>query len=83
MKRFQNILFVIDEQSAHEQALDRVSWLSKANGALVMGTLARTGITGLFIGNTAETILNHITCSVLTVKAKGFVSPVELEGATS
>lgn len=50
---------------------------------LVMGTLARTGIAGLFIGNTAETILNHVTCSVLTVKAKGFVSPVELEGATS
>jgi nucleotide-binding universal stress UspA family protein len=50
---------------------------------LVMGTLARTGVAGLFIGNTAETILNHVTCSVLTVKAKGFVSPVELEGATS
>ena len=50
---------------------------------IVMGTLARTGVAGLFIGNTAETILNHVSCSVLTVKAKGFVSPVELEGASS
>jgi nucleotide-binding universal stress UspA family protein len=49
---------------------------------LVMGTLARTGIAGLFIGNTAETVLNRLDCSVLTVKPKGFVSPVQLaEGA--
>ncbi|MCK0149895.1 universal stress protein [Marivita sp. S6314] len=44
---------------------------------IVMGTLARTGVAGLFIGNTAETILNNVTCSVLTVKAHGFVSPIE------
>ncbi|SHG74949.1 universal stress protein [Marivita hallyeonensis] len=50
---------------------------------IVMGTLARTGVAGLFIGNTAETILNHVSCSVLTVKAKGFVSPVALEGGAA
>ena len=44
---------------------------------LVMGTLCRTGIPGFFIGNTAETILNQVDCSVLTVKPKGFVSPVK------
>lgn len=43
---------------------------------VVMGTLARTGVAGLFIGNTAETILNRVSASVLTVKAEGFVSPV-------
>lgn len=43
---------------------------------LVMGTVCRTGIPGFFIGNTAETILNQVDCSVLTVKPKGFVSPV-------
>lgn len=47
---------------------------------LVMGTLARTGIAGLFIGNTAETVLNRVGCSVLTVKPKGFTSPVTLDG---
>lgn len=44
---------------------------------LVMGTVARTGIKGLIIGNTAEVILNGIHCSVLVVKPDGFVSPLE------
>ena len=47
---------------------------------LVMGTVARTGIPGFFIGNTAETILNRIDCSVLAVKPEGFLTPVTLEG---
>lgn len=42
---------------------------------LVMGTLARTGVPGLIIGNTAEDILNSIDCSVVTVKPPGYVSP--------
>ena len=46
---------------------------------IVMGTVARTGISGFFIGNTAETILNQIDCSVLAIKPPGFVSPVTLE----
>lgn len=47
---------------------------------VVMGTVARTGIPGFFMGNTAETILNQIDCSVLAVKPPGFVTPVTLEG---
>lgn len=43
---------------------------------LVMGTVARTGIPGLVIGNTAERILNRLGCSALTVKPDDFVSPV-------
>jgi len=43
---------------------------------IVMGTVARTGIPGFFIGNTAETILNNINCSVLALKPEGFISPV-------
>lgn len=43
---------------------------------VVMGTVARTGIEGLFIGNTAETILRNVDCSVLTVKPEGFKSPI-------
>jgi len=45
---------------------------------VVMGTLARTGIAGLIIGNTAEAILQQLRCSVLAVKPPGFVSPVTL-----
>ena len=45
---------------------------------VVMGTLARTGIAGLLIGNTAESVLEQLQCSVLAVKPPGFVSPVKL-----
>ncbi|WP_339644948.1 universal stress protein [uncultured Porticoccus sp.] len=50
----------------------------KAN-LVVMGTLGRTGISGLIIGNTAEAILDQLTCSVLAIKPPGFVSPVTVE----
>ncbi len=43
---------------------------------LVMGTIARTGIAGFIIGNTAEDVLNSVDCSVVTVKPPGYVSPV-------
>lgn len=43
---------------------------------VIMGTVARTGIAGLLIGNTAEAVLEQLQCSVLAVKPPGFVSPV-------
>lgn len=46
---------------------------------VVMGTVARTGIAGFFMGNTAEDILSQLDCSVLTIKPPGFISPVTLE----
>lgn len=46
---------------------------------IVMGTVARTGVRGFFIGNTAETILEQIDCSVLAIKPPRFVTPVALE----
>jgi len=46
---------------------------------VVMGTVARTGIPGFIMGNTAETILNQLDCSVLAIKPAGFVTPVTLE----
>jgi nucleotide-binding universal stress UspA family protein len=44
-----------------------------------MGTVARTGIRGFFMGNTAETILEQIDCSVLAIKPQEFVTPVTLD----
>ena len=46
---------------------------------IIMGTVARTGVPGLFMGNTAETILDQLDCSVLAIKPPGFVTPVTLE----
>ncbi len=43
---------------------------------LVLGTVARTGLSGLLMGNTAERILADVDCSVLAVKPPGFVSPI-------
>ena len=45
---------------------------------LVMGTLARTGVAGLFMGNTAEKILNSVHCSVLAMKPDGFKVSVKI-----
>ncbi len=45
---------------------------------IVMGTVARSGIPGFFMGNTAESILHQIDCSLLAVKPPSFVSPVSL-----
>ncbi len=44
---------------------------------LVMGTVARTGLPGFVIGNTAENIVQKIRCSLLALKPPGFVSPVK------
>jgi universal stress protein E len=46
---------------------------------VVMGTVARTGLAGFIMGNTAERVLGALACSVLTVKPDGFVSPVTLD----
>jgi universal stress protein E len=45
---------------------------------VVMGTIARTGISGLIIGNTAEAVFRQLMCSILAVKPPGFESPVKL-----
>ena len=43
---------------------------------IVMGTLGRAGISGLFIGNTAENVLRETHTAVLTAKPDGFITPV-------
>lgn len=45
--------------------------------AIVMGTVARLGVPGFIMGNTAEDVLNRIHCAVLALKPEGFVSPVK------
>lgn len=43
---------------------------------VVMGTVARSGLTGMMIGNTAERILDDLQCSLLALKPDSFVSPI-------
>lgn len=47
-----------------------------AADVVVMGTVARTGLSGVFIGNTAENIINTLECPILAVKPEGFQSPL-------
>jgi len=42
---------------------------------VVLGTVARHGIAGVFIGNTAEQILEMLDCEVLTLKQENFSFP--------
>jgi len=44
---------------------------------VVMGSLARSRLENAIIGSTAEKILDHLSCDVLVIKPKGFVSPVD------
>ena len=46
---------------------------------IILGTVARSGLPELLIGNTAENVLSQVDCSVLTVKPEGFITPVGLE----
>ena len=43
---------------------------------VVMGTVGRSGVQGIWLGNTAEKLLGVMDCAVLTVKPPGFVSPI-------
>lgn len=54
-------------QLVHDQAID----------LLVTGTVARSGLSGLVMGNTAERVLDAVSCSVLAVKPPGFTSPIQ------
>ena len=45
---------------------------------IVMGTICRTGLAGMLVGNTAEQLLDSVTCGVLALKPHGFVSPIRL-----
>lgn len=45
---------------------------------LAIGTMARGGIPGVFIGNTAERLLTTVHCSLLAVKPADFECPISL-----
>jgi nucleotide-binding universal stress UspA family protein len=43
---------------------------------VVMGTVGRSGVKGMLIGNTAESVLLQLKCSVLALKPKNFLCPI-------
>lgn len=70
----------IDDPGVHlVKAVPTQGILERAEQAdlIVMGTVGRTGIPGLFIGNTAENVMQNTEASILAVKPSGFRSPLE------
>jgi universal stress protein E len=49
-------------------------------GILVMGAVSRSGLKRIFIGNTAEKVLDALSCDVLVVKPASFTSRVSERG---
>jgi nucleotide-binding universal stress UspA family protein len=62
---------------------DAISSFARDNHVdlIVMGTVAKTGVSGLLTGNTAEQTLDQIRCSILALKPSGFVCPIQLDDA--
>lgn len=65
----------------HGQPENAIPTFVERNGVdiLVMGTVARTGVPGFLIGNTAENVLQKVSCSLLALKPEGFVCPVRID----
>jgi len=63
------------------QPYEVISGFASQSDITVMGTISRTGIDGLLIGNTAERILRRVDSSVLAVKPDGFRTPLRFEHA--
>lgn len=61
-------------------ASEEIPRFAEDNGIdlVVMGTVGRGGVAGVFIGNTAEDVLQSVRCPVLAVKPPGFTTPVRL-----
>jgi len=70
------------EQRIHHirgEAAELLALFAKEKGVdiMVMGTIARTGITGFLIGNTAENVFEKLNCSLLALKPYGYISPIQ------
>ena len=57
------------------QEIRRIAALQKVD-LIAMGTVGRSGIKGVLLGNTAEKVLTTCDCSLLTVKPEGYESPI-------
>ncbi|GAM70069.1 universal stress protein E [Vibrio sp. JCM 19236] len=51
-------------------------------GLVVLGTSGRTGLSAVFLGNTAENIIDKINCDVLALKPSGYISPLDLTASS-
>jgi nucleotide-binding universal stress UspA family protein len=72
--------FVKDRANVREAILEHMG--QTKTDLVVLGTRGITNLRTLLIGTTAEKIVTHAPCSVLTVKPDGFEFPVEVRDET-
>ncbi|WP_162046371.1 universal stress protein UspE [Vibrio taketomensis] len=74
-----------EEQTIVEQGLPEdiiPEAANKLNAAMVIiGTTGRTGLSAVFIGNTAEHVIDKINCDILALKPDGYISPLDPQTA--
>ncbi len=74
--------YSIDPKACHVQAgapedlLVEFAAKLKAD-AVVMGAVSRSGLNRLFIGSTAERVIDHVDCDVIVVKPAGYRTSVK------
>jgi nucleotide-binding universal stress UspA family protein len=75
---FKNRLTDVAVELVQGEPEDAIARFAESHGVdvVVMGTVARAGIAGLVMGNTAERVLQRLRGSVLAVKPPEFKSPV-------
>lgn len=70
-----------EEQTVVEQGLPEEiipQTAKRLNTAMVIiGTTGRTGLSAVFIGNTAEHVIDKIDCDIMALKPTGYVSPLD------
>ncbi|WJG23053.1 universal stress protein UspE [Vibrio furnissii] len=69
------------EQGLPEDVIPEAA--TKLNAAMViLGTTGRTGLSAVFIGNTAEHVIDKINCDVLALKPPGYIIPLDPKTAS-
>lgn len=68
---------VIREDLAENAILNYIEY--QKIDLLIMATIARSGLSGFLMGNTAERLMPQIACSVLAVKPDDFQCPITLD----
>lgn len=64
------------EQGLPEEVIPAIAHQLDA-AMVIIGTTGRTGLSAVFIGNTAEQVIDKINCDVLALKPSGYISPLD------
>ncbi len=83
-KQFAHALKFSHIRRSHQHLIEQSAWqaipgVARRIGSsiVVMGAVSRSGLKGVFIGNTAERVLDDLKCDVVVVKPRGFKTHVQ------